>query len=358
MSPPADWGCQRALSNNVIGFESTPTRFPARAKSLGNLPHRTDWAKIPPLKIHSHTTQWRPSVATIPDNFLGLPRPHAEYRKAKYAVLPIPYDSTVSFQVGTRHGPRAILTASQQVELFDQEYEREFFKAGVATLDPVAPNMAGPKAMHEDIFAEARRVVADGKFLIGLGGEHSITSALVRAVLTKHKKLSVLQIDAHADLRAEYEDTPFSHAAVMRRVVEMGVKVTGVGIRNYCIEEHRFMKSKKIAPISARQAREDADWMMRAVESLGENVYVTIDIDGFDPAYAPGTGTPEPGGLDWFQVTDLLKATAMNRRIVAADVVEVIPLPGNAMTEFLAAKLIYKLIAHIEANGGGRRTKN
>ncbi len=286
----------------------------------------------------------------IPDNFLGLPAKHADYRKARYAILPIPYDSTVSFQTGTRGGPRAILTASQQVELFDDEYGRDFSGAGIATLEPVAPEMAGPEVMHESIFAAARPIVADGKFLIGLGGEHSVTSGLVRAVLKKYRKLSVLQIDAHADLRDQYEGTPYSHASVMRRVVDMGVRVVGVGIRNYSLEEHRFMQRKKIAPITVREARSNVDWIEQAVERLSEHVFVTIDIDGFDPAYAPGTGTPEPGGLDWFQVTDLLKATAIFRTIVAADVVEVIPLPGSMQTEFLAAKLIYKLIAHVEAN--------
>jgi agmatinase len=216
--------------------------------------------------------------------------------------------------------------------------------------------------MHDTVFQAASKAARSGKFVIGLGGEHSITSALVRATLLKHKRLSVLQVDAHADLRDEYEGTPFSHASAMRRVWDLRVPVIGVGIRNYSLEEHDFMKRRKIKPISARQVREDADWIQQVVDGLTDAVYVTIDIDGFDPAYAPGTGTPEPGGLDWFQVTDLLKAVAIERTIVAADVVEVLPLPGSAQTEFLAAKLIYKLIAHIESNrrSSGRkgRTKN
>ncbi len=296
-------------------------------------------------------------MAHQPDNFLGLPENLSDYKRARYAVLPIPYDSTVSYQVGTRNGPRAILTSSQQVELFDEEYEREFIDAGIATLSPLFPNMAGPREMHDEIFAAARKVVRDGKTLIGVGGEHSVTSALVRAVLSRHKRLSVLQIDAHADLRDEYEGTPFSHAAVMRRVLEYKVPVVPVGIRNYSVDEHRFMRKHNFKPITVRETRSNIDWIMQAIDSLSENVYVTIDIDGFDPAYAPGTGTPEPGGLDWFQVTDLLKAAAMSRNIVAFDVVEVAPLPGSAQTEFLAAKLIYKLIAHIEANRPGPARK-
>ena len=290
------------------------------------------------------------NLERIPDNFLGLPPQYADPKKARYAVLPLPYDGTVSFQTGTRNGPRAIISASQQVELFDEEYAKEFTAAGVMTCEPVAPEMAGPKEMHESVYQAAKQVVAKRKFLIALGGEHSLTSGLVRAVKEKHKKLSVLQIDAHADLREEYEGTPYSHASVMRRVVEMGVPVVAVGIRNYSLEEHKFMKKAGIEPISVRELRMNVDWIQEVMERLTDNVYVTIDIDGFDPAYAPGTGTPEPGGMDWFQVTDLLRATAMFKNIVAADVVEVLPLPGNAQTEFLAAKLIYKLIAHIEAN--------
>jgi agmatinase len=286
------------------------------------------------------------------DNFLGLPQRNCEYSRAHYAILPVPYDGTITFQPGTRWGPRAIISASQQVELFDEEYGREFIKPGVATLSPLEPEAAGPAEMVKTVYAAARRIVRDGKFLITLGGEHSITSGLVRAVLGKHKKLSVLQIDAHADLRDSYQGSPHSHACVMRRVLDLRVPVTAVGIRNYSLEEHRFMKKRGLAPITPRRMREDPDWIVDAVDSLSERVYVTIDIDGFDPAYAPGTGTPEPGGLDWFQVSDLLKATAINRTIVAADVVEVAPLPRSVQTEFLAAKLIYKLIAHVEAARG------
>ncbi len=286
------------------------------------------------------------------DQFLAFEGQDCDYERAKYAVLPVPYDATVSFQTGTRWGPKAILTASAQVEDFDLEYGRDFTGCGITTLMPVELSAAGPAESHEAIFKAARRVVKDGKFLISLGGEHSITSGLVRAVKTKHRKLSVLQIDAHADLRAQYQGTPYSHAAVMRRVWEMGVPVVSVGIRSYSTEEHRFMKKQGIEPITPRQMLEDVDWLIRAVDGLSENVYVTIDIDGFDPAYAPGTGTPEPGGIDWFQVNDLLKAVAMSRRIVGADVVEVMPIPGGMQTEFLAARLVYKLIAHVEGNGG------
>ncbi len=289
-------------------------------------------------------------MTTRPDNFLALDPADAGYQDARYAIVPIPYDATVSYGPGARHGPRAIITASQQVEEFDEEYGREFHRSGIATLDPIEPDVAGPSQMHERIWRCVKRIVRDGKVPIGLGGEHSITSGLVRAAMSRHRKVSVLQIDAHADLRDHYEGSRFSHACVMRRVLDLGASIVPVGVRNYSREEHRFMKRHGFRPITVRETRENVDWIMQAVDSLGPKVYVTIDIDGFDPAYAPGTGTPEPGGLDWYQVSDLLKAVAMERSIVGADVVEVAPVPGSVQTEFLAAKLVYKLIAHIEAN--------
>lgn len=280
----------------------------------------------------------------VPDNFLGLPHKLADYKKARFAVLPIPYDSTTSYAVGTRDGARAIITASQQVELYDEALGRESLKDGVATLDPVPSDVSGPEATVARIHDIARKAVRDGKFLISLGGEHSVSSGLVKAVKSRHKKLSVLQIDAHADLRDQYQGSPWSHAAVMRRIHDLGVPAVGVGIRNYSLDEAKFIKSARKPIFSARTCRESRTWIADVISHLTDEVYVTIDIDGFDPAYAPGTGTPEPGGLDWYQVTDLLAEVAASRRIVAADLVEVRPIPPNNVTEFLAAKLLYRLI--------------
>jgi agmatinase len=255
----------------------------------------------------------------------------------------------VSFNVGTRHGPDAIIRASQQVELFDEELEGEFYEQGIATLEPLMPHMAGPEAMHKEIYKAASKIVRDGKFLFSLGGEHSISSGLIRAVMGKHKKLSVLQFDAHLDLRNEYEGTPYSHASVMRRVHDYGCPIVPVGIRNVSQEEHKFLKKSGIDPITARRCHMDDDWIDEVLATLTGQVYVTIDIDGFDPAYAPGTGTPEPGGLDWYQITGLLRLVAAEKTIVGADIVEVTPIPGQAVTEFLAARLAYKLIAYMES---------
>ena len=280
---------------------------------------------------------------SMPETFLGLGGDDADYRRARYAILPIPYDATTSYAAGTRDGPRAIIAASRQLEDYDVELGRESYQAGIATLDPLEPDARGPEAMCRRIARAASRPLRDGKFLLALGGEHSITAGLVRAALKRYRKLAVLQIDAHADLRDRYHGSPYSHACVMRRIHDMGVAAVAVGVRSYSRQEAAFIRRQR-KPVFAPRACREAGWIERVLDVLGDPVYITIDIDGFDPACAPGTGTPEPGGLDWFQVADLLAAVAARRRIVAADIVEVRPLGGQNVTEFLAARLAYRII--------------
>lgn len=289
------------------------------------------------------------AVDRIANNFLDLDLADADYGRARYAVMPIPYDGGASYNTGARNAPAAIIDASRHCETFDEELQAEYHHAGIATLDAIAPNRTGPEAMHRDVFDAAQPVVHVGKTLLGLGGDHSVTSGLVRAVMTRHERLFILQIDAHSDLRDSFEQTPYSHACVMRRCHDLGATIVPVGVRAYCEEEHRFMTEARITPVTARQCHESDAWIDLVVGSLGQDVYVTVDIDAFDPAYAPGTGTPEPGGLDWFQVTALLRRVATERRIVGADIVEVMPLSGQVVTEFLAARLLYKLICYIES---------
>ncbi len=286
-------------------------------------------------------------ATTIPYNFFGLPAEFSSYKKAKYAVLPVPYDHTVSYRTGSREGPSAIINASRQVELYDPQLKREIHLPGIATLDPVEPDTRGPKETMDRLFNHAKKVVRDGKFLLTLGGEHSISSALVKAVQTRYKKLSVLHIDAHSDMRDTWQGSPYSHACVMRRIQELGAKTVSVGIRNTGAEEFPHIRKTGQIILTAEEIclAGNSDWIARTTEPLTDQVYVTIDIDGFDPAYAPGTGTPEPGGLDWYQVNGLLKAIAETRTIVGADIVEVLPIPGQVVTEFLAAKLAARIIA-------------
>ena len=264
-------------------------------------------------------------METMPNNFLGLDERHSRYDSARFVILPVPYDSAASWMSGSRNGPGAIISASHHLEWFDEELEAECYRCGIATLDAVEPNMAGPEAMHGDLFKLARRIVRDGKFLFGLGGDHSISSALFRAVMTRHKKLSVLQIDAHCDLRDSYHATRYSHACVMRRILELGASLVPVGVRGISPESHRFMKRNRIEAITARQCHTCDDWVSRAIDALGDTVYVTIDIDAFDPAYAPGTGTPEPGGLTTREAFPIVRRLCAECNVVGFELVEVAP---------------------------------
>ena len=286
-------------------------------------------------------------MITVPFNFLGLPAAYSGYEKSRYVVLPIPYDGTVSFRSGSREGPLAIIAASRQVELFDPLLDREIFLPGVATVDPVEAVASSAEEMVEGIYKHVRKIVRDGKFLISLGGEHSITSGLVKAVREKYKKVSVLHVDAHLDMRDKWQGSRYSHACVMRRIHEFGVKTVSVGIRNISQEENRYVNKTRQVVFTAWDIRLSGsdEWIEDAVKALGEEVYLSIDIDGFDPSIAPGTGTPEPGGLDWYDIIKLLTAVSRSRRIVGADIVEVLPIGGQVVTEFLAAKLGAKIIA-------------
>jgi agmatinase len=286
-------------------------------------------------------------MITVPYNFLGLPHENAEYKRARYAILPLPYDATVSFRTGSREGPLAILSASRQVELFDHRLGKEIFHPGIATLDPIEPDARGPEFTMNEIFRYAKKVVRDGKFLLSLGGEHSVTSPLVKAVHTKYKNLSVMHIDAHLDMRNTWQNSPYSHACVIRRVHEMGIKTVSAGIRNISEEEYHYVRktAQTVFPAEEICRARDEQWMMDASNALSDQVYVTIDIDGFDPSIAPGTGTPEPGGLGWYHVTRLLETISHDHEIVAADIVEVLPVPGQVVTEFMAAKLAARIIS-------------
>jgi len=303
------------------------------------------------------------SEPTVPVNFLGMPRPLSDYERARYVVMPIPYDASSSWRPGARYAPAAVIAASEHLEYFDEELGAEYHTAGIATLEPLEQDVTGPEAMCRRVERAARKVVRDGKTLIGLGGEHTITFGLVEAVRKRFKNLCILQVDAHADLRDEYQSGRFSHGCVMRRIAETGTRIVGVGIRSISKAEHRYARknSSRIVHVTARQCAESEDWLEMVLDALGEQVYVTIDIDGLDPSVAPGAAMPEPGGLDWYQICSLLRAVAEEKRIVAADVVEVCPVQGQGVTEYTAARLIYKLICYMEharqASTGQGRSK-
>jgi len=280
-------------------------------------------------------------------NFMDLPPDACEAAKARYAVLPVPYEGTVTFMPGTADAPAAIIDASAQVEEFDEEFAQDFRAAGIVTLPPIMPAET-PEEQMRRVASTARVVMRSGRFLLTLGGEHSITAPLVRAAAEQYGEISVLQIDAHADLRDTYRGSPHSHACVMRRVLEVTDRLAQVGIRNFSQEECAACPRQVERFITPAMIESDPDWIDLVLPLLGEKVYVTIDVDGFDPAYVPGTGTPEPGGLTWRQVTGLVRRVCAERQVVSADIVEVVPLPGQEVSEFLAARLAYKIVAYTQ----------
>lgn len=282
-------------------------------------------------------------------SFLGLPAELNPPERARAAILPLPYDLTTSYQPGARRGPLAILEASTHLELFDDEIGIDSWEEiGIATLPAVAPDTSGPAATLARIEVAAREVVERGTFLVGLGGEHSVTAPLVRAVRSQRPALGVLQLDAHADLRDTFEGSPDNHACVMHRIVDDGVPLAQVGIRSLTREENELIRERGVCTVCAGEAvaRPVGEWVGRVLDALPDEVYVTVDLDAFDPSIMPATGTPEPGGLGWYDVLALLRVVAAAKRIVGFDVVELAPIPGFVAPDFLAAKLIYKLLGY------------
>lgn len=264
-----------------------------------------------------------------------------------YAVLPIPYERTVSFGTGTARGPAAILEASFQLEDFDEEF-LEPMGLRVQTLPPLNFSGLGEAEAMDRISSAARTVMKARRFLLSLGGEHTITAPLVAVAKALHGRLSVLHIDAHADLRLEYGGTRGSHACVMRRVREMGIGTVSVGVRSLSAAEYRYVRTEGVPIFWAGPivASADASWVQAVVGLLEEPVYVTFDVDGLDPSVLPGTGTPEPGGLNWSGLLRLLRAVFAAKRVVAADIVELVPVPGSAISEFTAARAGAKMLMY------------
>ena len=287
----------------------------------------------------------------LPHNFLGLEGDPATWEHAGVVILPIPYESTVSYQGGTKRGPAAIVEASRYIELYDQELDGEPGPdVGVCTLPALHLTSAGPEAAIRELREayDAVLAAAGDRLVIGLGGEHSITSAPVLAHadrLPQGRRLSVLQLDAHGDLRLEYEGSPYSHAAVMARCIDR-VDLVQVGIRAITSEERALIRERGITTIFADEMWDNDAWIARAMEALGDDVFITFDIDYFDPALMPATGTPEPGGPDWYPTLKLLRRVFEEKNVVGVDVVELAPIGGNAAPDFVVAKLVYKMIAY------------
>lgn len=280
----------------------------------------------------------------------GGAMPHMpSFDDASVVVLPIPIDRTTSYVGGTRNGPHEILQASSHMELWDDEMRADVHGVGIFTLPEMELPFGEMGAVVDEIERVAYEVIGRDKFLVTLGGEHSITPPLVSAAARKYGAISLLQIDAHADMRDAYLGTPHSHACAMRRSLQFAT-ITQVGIRSLSTDEAEALTHLQTSVFWDFDMRKDPDWIDRVVESLRPNVYISVDVDGLDPAIMPATGTPEPGGLSWPEMTTLLRATAERRTVVAADVVELSPIPGMVAPNFLCAKLIYKLLTYRFAN--------
>lgn len=271
--------------------------------------------------------------------------PFCEPAQARYTIIPAPLEYTVCYMQGTRLGPQAILNASSQIELYDEELDCSPIDVGVFTRPALDYTGMDHAAALQATGDAVRAVVQQGQIPLTLGGEHSLSAPAIAAVHERYPDLTVVHIDAHGDLRAEYEGTPLSHASVERRVVEMGIPLLEIGIRSFCAEEAAFLKTKpNVAVVWAyqlAQGKAAIPW-----ERLSPHTYVTIDLDAFDPSEMPAVGTPEPGGLSWYQVLQLFQEICRKSKIVGMDVVELCPMAGQTHADVLAAKLVYKMIGY------------
>lgn len=283
--------------------------------------------------------------------FLGLEPQWSGLDEARFAVLRAPYDGTSTWLKGADHGPEAILDASHHLELYDIETDSEPFREGIYTHDEPATGET-PEGAVSRVEESVGRFLRQGKLPIVIGGEHTVTVGAVRAAASLHPGLSVLQLDAHTDLRDEYEGSRYNHACVMARVAEHCPSVQ-VGIRSMDAGEKPALVRDRV--FFARDLEEDGAWVERVVELLSDEVYLTFDLDVFDPSLMPATGTPEPGGLGWYDALRLLREVARRRRLIAFDVVELCPdATGSPVSAFTAAKLVYKIIAYICAASASR----
>jgi agmatinase len=281
--------------------------------------------------------------------FCGVPSTPADYDVASIVVLPIPFDKTSTWMKGADKGPAALIEASQYLEFYDIETENEVLNNGVFTAPPIRANSSD--VLIEKTDAAVSRYLADEKFVVALGGEHSVSVGVIKSYAKHYKDLSILHLDAHADSRDSYEGSSYNHACVIARAREYTKNIVSVGIRSMDVSERENMDKKKM--FFAHEIYDSDTWIPKAVRLLSDTVYVSIDVDVFDPGIMPSTGTPEPGGLGWYQVMKLLRAVSKDKQIVGFDVVELCP-SGAKASDFLAAKLVYTLLSYIFSGHSGR----
>ncbi len=281
-------------------------------------------------------------------NFGGIAEEEfSSFERARIVVWPVSYEGTVSYGTGTGRGAEAIIDASRNMELYDEETDAEVYKLGIHTVEE-SPSVEPPARMMESLYERASELVSAGKFVAMIGGEHSVSAPVIRAHAERYDNLSILQIDAHADLRDTYDGTPHSHASIMARVTrDMRLPAVQCGIRSISAQEARALDELPTRIFWAKDIVGRSDWWDNAVDGLTENVYLTVDIDGLDPSLVAQTGTPEPGGLGWYETIGLIRTLARKRRVVGMDLTEYSYVEGQDASAFLCAKLIYKTLAFI-----------
>jgi len=280
-------------------------------------------------------------------HFLGLSEFETSFEKAKFIVIPIPYDSTASYRPGSRNGPQSILLASQNLELFDLESQSEPYQIGIYTLAQVEPTRGSVLETLTSITNITQKILELKKIPVLLGGEHTIT---IGSTNTFSEDVIVVSLDAHSDLRDNYLGDQYCHASVMRRIIDQGKLVLEVGVRSMSKEEFDLIQQNHLPVYTTETLRQQG--IQQIIQELkeqvaGRKVYLSIDMDVFDPSEAPGVSTPEPGGLDYFNTVELIQNICQSTHIVGCDLVEVTPIPGNNITEFLAAKILYKTLGYI-----------
>lgn len=285
---------------------------------------------------------------SLPKNFGGIDEAgYSSFDNSRILVWPVAYEGTVSYGGGTGRGAEAIIDASRNMELYDDETDAEVYKLGIHTLSE-SSSLDPPEYMMNSLYDRAQELISSEKFITMIGGEHSISGPVIRAHAEKYPDLSVLQIDAHADLRDTYDGTPHSHASIMARVVkDLRIPAVQCGIRSLSAEEARIIDQLPTQIFWAREIVGRDDWWDDAVDGLTENVYLTIDIDGLDPSLVSATGTPEPGGLGWYETIGLIRTLARKRNVVGMDLTEFSYVEGQSASAFLCAKLIYKTLAFV-----------
>ncbi|MGB3532103.1 MAG: agmatinase [Microcoleaceae cyanobacterium] len=277
----------------------------------------------------------------------------SDYNTARVVVLPIPYEKTTTYRKGCSNGPTALLEASHQLECYDDELGQEITaQVGIYTHRVIADTRQDPSITPEQMLQTTQQTVAsligDHKFVIAIGGEHSITSGVVAAYAqTQLSPFTVVQIDAHTDLRHEFEGSIYNHACAMRRIHDQGIPIVHIGIRSLCQEEADLIQQHQLPVIWARDIATDPNWIESVMSAIStEKVFLTIDLDGLDPSLMPGVGTPEPGGLNWYSLTALLKRLFVTHDVIGCDVMELAPVTDSVVSEYTAAKLTYKLIGY------------